>query len=76
MTAAIKKKLSISNIIKVPYYFKIQNSCMLSHFGHVWLFATLWTAAHQAPLSTEFSKQEYCSVLPCSSQEITGQSSG
>ena len=22
---------------------------MLSHFSHVWLFATLWTVAHQAP---------------------------
>ena len=21
--------------------------CMLSHFSHVWLFATLWTVAHQ-----------------------------
>ena len=25
--------------------------CMLSHFSHVWLFATLWTVSHQAPLS-------------------------
>ena len=25
--------------------------CMLSCFSHVWLFATLWTAARQAPLS-------------------------
>ena len=25
---------------------------MLIHFSHVWLFAVLWTAAHQAPLST------------------------
>ena len=24
----------------------------------------LWTIAHQAPLSTEFSRQEYCSELP------------
>ena len=30
----------------------------------VQLFATPWTAAHQAPLSMEFSKQEYQSVLP------------
>ena len=29
------------------------NDCagMLSHFGCVWLFAALWTVAHQAPLS-------------------------
>ena len=25
--------------------------CVLSSFSHVWLFATLWTRAHQAPLS-------------------------
>ena len=28
------------------------------------LFATLWTVAHQAPLSKEFSRQEYWSGLP------------
>ena len=31
-------------------------ACMLIH---VWLFATLWTLAHQAPLSMGFSRQEY-----------------
>ena len=30
--------------------------CMLSC---VWLFATPWTIAHQAPLTMEFSRQEY-----------------
>ena len=25
----------------------------------VWLFATPWTVAYQAPLSMEFSRQEY-----------------
>ena len=25
-------------------------ACVLSHFSHVWLFATLWTVARQAPL--------------------------
>ena len=29
------------------------------------LFATPWTAAHQAPLSMAFSRQEYWSGLPC-----------
>ena len=37
---------------------------MLSHFGHVQLFATPWTAAHQDPLSMEFFRQEYWSELP------------
>ena len=35
-----------------------------SYFSHVWLFATLWVVAHQAPLSMGFSKQEYWSGLP------------
>ena len=36
---------------------------MLSRFSHVRLCATLWTAAHQAPLYTGFSRQEYWSGL-------------
>ena len=39
--------------------------CMLSGFSHIWLFVTLWTVACQAPLSMGFSRQEYCSGLPC-----------
>ena len=36
--------------------------CMLSlFFSRVWLFATLWTVACQAPLSMRFSRQEYWS---------------
>ena len=38
---------------------------MLSCFSCVWLFATLWTIAHQAPLSIGPSRQEYRSWLPC-----------
>ena len=30
---------------------------MLSHFSHVQLFVTLWTVAHQAPLSMVFSSK-------------------
>ena len=32
--------------------------------GHVWFFATPWTVDSQAPLSMEFSRQEYWSGLP------------
>ena len=39
--------------------------CVLSCFSLVRLFATLWTVAHQAPLSMGFSRQEYWSGLPC-----------
>ena len=35
--------------------------CVLSH---VQLFATPWTVDRQAPLSMEFSRQEYWSGLP------------
>ena len=38
--------------------------CMLSHFSWVWLFATVWTLACQAPLSMGFFRQEYWSGLP------------
>ena len=32
---------------------------LLSRFSHVQLCVTPWTVAHQAPLSMEFSRQEY-----------------
>ena len=37
---------------------------MLSGFSRVQLFVTPWTVACQAPLSMEFSRQEYWGVLP------------
>ena len=39
--------------------------CMFSRFRCVHLFETLWTSAHQAPLSMGFSRQEYWRRLPC-----------
>ena len=41
--------------------------CVLSLFSCVRLFLTLWTVAHQAFLSMEFSRQEYWSGSPVSS---------
>ena len=38
---------------------------VLSCFSHARLFVTLWTIAHQAPLSMGFSRQEYKHRLPC-----------
>ena len=46
--------------------FRSARLCMLSYFIHVWLFVTLWTVAHQAPLAMGFSRQEYWNGLPCS----------
>ena len=41
------------------------NMCLcVQSFSQVQLFATTWTAAHQAPLSMGFSRQEYWSGLP------------
>ena len=37
---------------------------MVSRFSHVQFFGTPWTGALQAPLLTEFSRQEYWSGLP------------
>ena len=37
----------------------------------VWLFATRWTAAHQAPPSMGFSRQEYWSGVPLPSPTDT-----
>ena len=42
--------------------------CMLSHFSHVQLSATLWTAAYKGPLSMGFCRQESWSGLPSPSQ--------
>ena len=38
--------------------------------SRVWLLATPWTAAHQAPPSMGFSRQEYWSGVPLSSPKV------
>ena len=45
----------------LDYLNELMHACMLSHFSHVRLCATPWRAAHQAPLSKGFSRQEYWS---------------
>ena len=44
--------------------------CNAMEYSCVWLLVTLWTIAHQAPLSMGFSRQEYQSGLPFHSQGI------
>ena len=46
-------------------YGNVPRGCVLSYFNCVRQFVTLWTVAHQAPLSIRFSKQEYWSGFPC-----------
>ena len=43
----------------MPYIYIFVSCAGLSPCSQVRLFATLWTIAHQAPLSTGFSRQEY-----------------
>ena len=53
-------------ILHWPGY--VSNNSFYMHaqlLSHVQLFETLWTVACQAPLSMEFSRQEYWSGLPC-----------
>ena len=39
--------------------------CYAQSLIHVRLFVTPWAVAHQAPLSIEFSRQEYWCGMPC-----------
>ena len=57
--------LNIAHGLEELYEKKQRPACVLNRFSGVWLFATLWTAAHQAPLSMGFSRQEYGSGLLC-----------
>ena len=41
----------------------VNGLCVLSRFRCVWFCASPWTVAYQAPLSMEFSRQEYWSGL-------------
>ena len=62
----VVSKGGFSAMINITSYGQqAMHVCMQSSFSCVWLFATLWTIAHQAPLSMGFSRQEYWSGLPC-----------
>ena len=59
----------VRNTYKMSYFSikKIHRSISCMHARSVaqLLFATVWTVAHQVPLSMGFSRQEYWSGLPC-----------
>ena len=62
-TQIIFQRVTLSNNYEI-FLVIIYCIFMLSHFSRVQLSETLWTVARQAPLSMEFSRQEYWSGLP------------
>ena len=54
---------SLSFLLCLQFYFCYGYVCAQS-FSLVWLCATSWTVALQAPLSLEFSRQEFWNGLP------------
>ena len=55
--------ISFSNALK----WKVK----VKSLSRVWLLATPWTGAHQAPWSMGFSRQEYWSGVPLPSLKLT-----
>ena len=51
-------------------YTLTNNMSVWELLNNAWLFATPWTVACQAPLSMEFSRQDYWSGLPFPSHNI------
>ena len=60
---------TIGFIFLLTFLLGLTTRSEVKSLSHVWLFVTLWTTAYQAPLSMEFSRQEYWSGLPFSSPE-------
>ena len=54
----------VSSPLKIIPHRAVKGMLLLSRFSHVWLCATPYMAAHQAPLSLGFSRQEHWSRLP------------
>ena len=52
-------------LLRYNWHTNCMHVCVLSHFSHVQLCATLWAVTYQAPLSMGFSRQEYWSGFPC-----------
>ena len=65
-----KQGRATGNKRDVLFQFSFSFLCIMAErqkvksLSRVQLFATPWTVAHEAPLSMEFSRQEYLSLLP------------
>ena len=62
----IKAHMNTYKIKQPASYEQLEYLCVCAKLlhSHVWLFATAWTVALQAPLSMGFSRQEYWRGLP------------
>ena len=60
----ISLSITFSRFNHVVVSFSTSFLCVFSHYVVSNSFATLWTIAHQTPLSMGFSRQEYWSGLP------------
>ena len=59
-TSELGERCSTCEDARKLHVFHLPGVCMHAQsLCHVQFFATLWTVAHQAPLSMEFSRQEY-----------------
>ena len=63
---------TLYHVEELAFYFYLSECfyhkkvlCECCHFSRVQVFVTPWTIARQAPVSMEFSRQEYWSGLPC-----------
>ena len=56
------RAFSAYNTVHLSYFCL----CYTQTLSHVWLFATVWIVACQAPLSTVFSQEEYWGRVPFS----------
>ena len=63
--ASTRPKDEVRGSIEILENSDLHCSWVLNCLSRVWLSATPWTVATQASLSVGFSRQEYCSGLPC-----------
>ena len=63
---SLTKPRLLIGLYHITSYFEIfRNYFLMAFLGYPWcLLVTLWTVAHQAPPSMEFSRQEYWSGFP------------
>ena len=56
--------ITMWNLLSLVLFHMVKVKVKVKSLSRVWLFATLWTVAHQAPPSMGFSRQEHWSGLP------------